>query len=283
MEVLKKERIENKMEIAKLEEIAKQVRREIISMLGIAGSGHPGGSLSSVEILVSLYFSVMRHDPYKNPSWEERDRFLLSKGHSCPALYSCLALSGYFPLEELKTLRKFPTRLQGHPAIDKNLPGIEICSGSLGLGLSVSLGIALGAKLDGKDYRIYCLLGDGEVNEGQVWEAAMAASHYKLDNLCAIIDANNFQLDGKVEEVMNLHPLGEKWKAFNWYVLEVDGHNFSSLLAAFEKAKENKGQPTVIIAHTVKGKGVSFMENENEWHGKAPSPQQVEQALKELI
>ena len=265
--------------IRELEEEAREIRRLIVEMISQAGSGHPGGSLSSADILTCLYFSVMRHNP-KDPDWPERDRFHLSKGHCCPALYAVLAEQGYFPKEELMNLRKFGSMLQGHP--DRHTPGIEVCSGSLGQGLSVALGMSLAAKIDNKDYRVYCLLGDGEIQEGNIWEAAMAAAHYKCDSLCAILDYNGFQIDGRVSEVMSLHPLAEKWRGFGWYVIEVDGHNMAALHKAFDTAKKIKEKPTVIIAKTIKGKGVSFMENVVDFHGRAPSADETGLALREL-
>ena len=258
---------------------ATEIRKLIIEMLARAGSGHPGGSLSSSDIITCLYFEVMHNDP-KNPAWPDRDRFHLSKGHCCPALYAALSLSGYFPRETLWTLRKFNSMLQGHP--DKRVPGIEVASGSLGQGLSVALGMALSAKVDKKGYRVYCLMGDGEIQEGNVWEAAMAAAHFKADNLCAIIDYNHFQIDGRTDVVMNLEPLLNKWEAFGWHVISCDGHNIKELLEAFAAAKMVKLKPTVIIAHTVKGKGVSFMEHVVDFHGRAPTEKEREIALKEL-
>ncbi|MCD6590455.1 MAG: transketolase [Candidatus Aenigmarchaeota archaeon] len=264
-----------------LKAVANNIRKDIIKMTAEAGSGHPGGSLSCVEILVSLYFSVMNHKP-EDPEWEGRDRFVLSKGHAAPALYAVLARSGYFPLEELATLRKLNSRLQGHPH-RKSLPGIEASTGSLGQGFSIAVGMALGLKSDSRPNKVYVLLGDGEIQEGQVWEAANTASHYKLDNLIAILDHNGLQIDGHVKDVMNIYPIEKKWEAFGWDVITVDdGHDFEKLLAAFEKAKQQKGRPTIIIANTVKGKGVSFMENRAEWHGKAPTKEQAEIALREL-
>jgi transketolase len=249
-------------------------------MIGKAGSGHPGGSLSAVEIVVALLFKVMRHDPSR-PDWEDRDRFILSKGHAAPLLYAALAESGYFPVEELSTLRRWGSRLQGHT--DRTLtPGVEMSSGSLGQGLSFGLGAALAARLDARPYRVYVLLGDGECNEGQVWEAAMASSHFKVDNLAAIVDHNGQQIDGWNREIMNLEPLPKRWRSFGWHVLEVDGHNLSQILLALKEARAVKGQPTVIIAHTIKGKGVSFMENNLEFHGRAPTPEEMEKALAEL-
>ncbi len=249
-------------------------------MIGKAGSGHPGGSLSAVEVLVALYFRVMRHRP-QEPRWPERDRFILSKGHAAPALYAVLAEAGYFPGKELLTLRQLGSRLQGHPDMTKT-PGVEMSAGSVGMGLSFAIGTALAARLDGKPYRTYVLLGDGECDEGQVWEAAMFAAHHKVDNLTAIVDRNEIQLTTWTRQVMGLEPLADKWRAFGWQVMEIDGHDLSAVLAALREAQGVKGKPTVIISHTVKGKGVSFMENNPAFHGKAPSPQQVEQALKEL-
>lgn len=263
-----------------LEDKAKQARRHIIRMLGKAGSGHPGGSLSAIDIIVALYYGKLRHDP-QNPAWPDRDRFVLSKGHSCPALYAVLAETGYFPVSELDTLRQFGTRLQGHP--DCHLtPGIEISSGSLGQGLSVGLGMALAAKIDKKDYRVYVMLGDGEIEEGQIWEAAMAASHYGLDNLCAIIDNNGLQIDGPINQVMSPLPIPDKWLAFGWNVIQINGHDMKKILQAYDEAETLKGKPTAIIAKTIKGKGVSFMEGDADWHGKAPNKEQTEAALVEL-
>lgn len=260
--------------------MAKKLRRHIVTTTGKAGSGHPGGSLSAVEIITALYFKVLRHDP-KNPRWPDRDRFILSKGHAAPLLYAVLAERGYFPVEELSTLRKLNSRLQGHADMTAT-PGVEMSSGSLGQGLSFGIGVALAGRLDKKDYRVYVLLGDGECDEGQVWEAAMASAHYKLDNLVAIVDHNDLQLDGPNCEIMNLEPLPEKFRAFGWHPIEVDGHNLSQLIAAFAEAKQAKGRPTAIIAHTVKGKGVSFMERNLDFHGKAPTAAEMEKALEEL-
>lgn len=265
--------------IRELEEKARQIRVMVVQMLARAGSGHPGGSLSSADILTCLYFFVLRHNP-KDPAWPERDRFHLSKGHCCPALYAVLAEIGYFPKSELMNLRKMGCMLQGHP--ERHTPGIEVCSGSLGQGLSVALGMSLAAKIDKKDYRAYCLMGDGEIQEGNIWEAAMAAAHYKCDNLCAILDYNNFQIDGRVSDVMAVEPLVEKWRGFGWHVLEIDGHNMAAIYKAFDAAKKIKGRPTIIIAKTIKGKGVSFMENVVDFHGRAPSQDETRQALGEL-
>jgi len=268
------------LSVKQMQALAKRIRRHIISMIGKAGSGHPGGSLSAVEILTSLYFAVLRHNP-SDPQWSDRDRFILSKGHAAPLLYAVLAECGYFPVDELLSLRQLDSRLQGHT--DRTLtPGVEMSAGSLGQGLSFAIGVALAGRLNLKDYRVYVLLGDGECNEGQVWEAAMAAAHFKLDNLVAIVDNNGQQIDGWNREVMNIEPFGEKWQAFGWHILEVNGHDITQLIQAYRQARQVKGKATVIIAHTIKGKGVSFMENNPDFHGKAPNAEQVEIALKEL-
>ncbi len=266
-------------EIKFLEDKARHIRRLIIRMLVKAGSGHPGGSLSSTDIIAALYFKVLRHKP-NEPAWPQRDRFHLSKGHCCPALYAALSEAGYFSEEHLWTLRKMGSILQGHP--DRRTPGIEVASGSLGQGLSVALGMSLAGRMDNKDYRVYCLMGDGETQEGNVWEAAMACSHYKCDNLCAIIDCNGLQIDGCTGEIMNLEPVADKWRSFGWNVLEINGHSMPEILKAFEAAKAVKGRPSIIIARTTKGKGVSFMENVVEFHGRAPTKEEAEKALKEL-
>ena len=264
----------------KMEAIAKRLRRHIITMTGKAGSGHPGGSLSAVEIVTTLYFGILKHKP-SDPCWADRDRFILSKGHAAPLLYATLAECGYFPLEELLTLRQLDSCLQGHT--DCTLcRGVEMSAGALGQGLSFALGVALASRLNSQKYRIYVLLGDGECDEGQIWEGAMAAAHFKLDNLVAIVDNNGLQIDGWNRDVMNLDPFNQKWQAFGWHVIEVDGHDFAQLTDAFNQAKLVKGQPSVIIAHTIKGKGVSFMENNPNFHGKAPTAAEVETALKEL-
>ncbi|MDP9751548.1 transketolase [Thermoanaerobacter pentosaceus] len=263
-----------------LKQKAKEIRKDIITMIAEAGSGHPGGSLSCTDILTILYFDKMNIDP-ENPKWEERDRLVLSKGHAAPALYAVLSERGYFPKEELKTLRQLHSILQGHPDM-KSTPGVDMTTGSLGQGLSAANGMAIAGKLDNKNYRVYVILGDGEIQEGQIWEAAMTAAHYKLDNLTAILDYNGLQIDGKNEDVMNIAPVKEKFKAFGWNVIEVDGHNFEELDKAIEEAKETKGKPTIIIAKTIKGKGVSFMENRVEWHGVAPKKEEAEKALAEL-
>ena len=271
------------MESTKLEllqSVAKKIRVGIIESTHAAKSGHPGGSLSITDVMTYLYFSEMNVDP-KNPSDPCRDRFVMSKGHCAPALYSTLAQKGYFPVEELITLRKIGSRLQGHPDMTLT-PGVDMSAGSLGLGISSAAGMALAAKMDGKDYRVYTVIGDGESEEGQVWEACMFAAHYKLDNLCVIIDWNGLQIDGTVEEVMNPTPHDKKLEAFGFHVISIDGHDFNAIEAAFNEAKSVKGKPTAIIAKTVKGKGVSFMENKVNWHGSAPNDEQYEQALAEL-
>ena len=271
---------ETEEKIIALKKKAKEIRKDDLTMIAKAGSGHPGGSLSLVEILTALFYGgILKHDP-KNPEWADRDRLVLSKGHGCPALYVLLAHRGYFPRELLWTLRQLGSPLQGHP--HRGLAGIETSSGSLGQGLSIANGMALAAKLDQKSYRMYCMTGDGEIQEGQIWEAAMTAGHYKLDNLCAIVDANGVQQNGPVAQIKNLEPLPEKWRSFGWHAIEVNGHKFSELLSAFQEASTVKGKPTVVIARTVKGKGVSFMEGRSEWHGKAPNPEQLAQALKEI-
>ncbi len=266
-------------QIKELEEKAKQIRRLIIQMLAKAGSGHPGGSLSSTDLITALYFSVLRHNP-KNPDWPDRDRFHMSKGHCCPLWYAVLAESGYFPIERLWTLRQLGSMLQGHP--DRRAPGIDVASGSLGQGLSVALGMSLAARIDKKDYRVYCLLGDGEIQEGNIWEAAMAATHYQCGNLCAVLDYNGFQIDGRTKDIMNLEPLAAKWQAFGWHTIEIDGHNMKEILSAYAEAETIKDKPAIIIAHTIKGKGVSFMENVLDFHGRAPTKEEAEKALKEL-
>ena len=262
-----------------LKALAKQIRKDILIMLSKAGSGHTGGSLSCVEIILSLYAGILRYDP-KNPKWEKRDKFILSKGHGCPALYAILANFGYFPKQELSTLRKLGSNLQGHPQL--GLPGLEASTGSLGMGLSIANGMALSAKLDKKDTKVFCLMGDGEVNEGQIWEAAMTAAHYDLDNLCGIIDFNKLQIDGFVCDVMDTKHLKEKWNSFGWEVFEVDGHDFMQLLDAYKKAGHIKEKPSLILAHTIKGKGVSFIENKARWHGIAPKQDELKKALNEL-
>ena len=263
-----------------LKSISKEIRKDIVKMLTESASGHPGGSLSATDIMTVLFFKEMNLDP-DNEKDPNRDRFVLSKGHAAPVLYSALARRGYFPVEELSTLRKFKSRLQGHPSI-QYLPGIDMSTGSLGQGISAAVGMALAGKIDKKDYRVYTILGDGELEEGQVWEAAMCAAHYKLNNLTAFIDFNGLQIDGDITKVMNPCPIDKKFEAFGWNVLVIDGHNYEEIIDAIEKAKECKDKPTVVVCNTVKGKGVSFMENQAAWHGTAPSKEQCEVALNEL-
>lgn len=268
------------MNISALESTAKEMRREIIKMITAAASGHPGGSLSAADILTVLYFDKMNIRP-EEPKWEGRDYFVLSKGHAAPALYAALALRGFFPKEELAGLRKLGSRLQGHPVSTK-CPGVDVSTGSLGQGVSVACGIAKGLKIDGKPNRVYTLLGDGECQEGQVWEALMFAAHYKLNNLTVIIDHNRLQIDGNVDDVMATSPLDQKLDAFGFNVLQINGHNLESIATAIDRARECTHKPTAIIANTVKGRGVSFMENQAGWHGSAPKPEEAEQALHEL-
>lgn len=266
--------------IRNLEDKARKMREDIVIMVGAAQSGHPGGSLSAADIVSSLYFHVMRYD-VNNPKWPDRDRFVLSKGHASPVLYAALAEAGFYPKEEIITFRNINSRLQGHPDM-KKLSGVEFTTGSLGQGLSGANGMALAGKLDKKDYRVFCLIGDGESEEGQIWEAAMAAAHYKLDNMVGITDYNGLQIDGPNCEVMTVAPLPDKWRAFGWNVIEIDGHDYTQILDALSPESKVEGKPTMIIAHTIKGKGVSFMENMCDWHGKAPNEEQVNQALAEL-
>ncbi|HJU91028.1 MAG TPA: transketolase [Gemmatimonadaceae bacterium] len=267
--------------VHELEGIARSLRRHIVRMIAAANSGHPGGSLSAVEIITALYFGgVLRHDP-KRPDWPDRDRFILSKGHGVPAQYAALAESGYFPVSELTTLRQVNSRLQGHP-VQGSLPGIEASTGSLGQGLSIGIGHAIAARLDGRHYRTYVLLGDGECQEGQVWEAALTAPNYELSTLTAIVDVNRYQLDGAVEDINSLEPFADKWRAYRWHVLVIDGHDLVAVLNALHDAREPRDVPTCILARTVKGKGVTFMENNNEFHGKAPNKEQLEVALSQL-
>ncbi len=270
----------SEQEIHRLEEIATRIRRSIVTTISEAGVGHPGGSLSAADILTALYFHVMRIDSQR-PDWEDRDRFILSKGHGAVGLYSTLAERGYYSKELLKTFGRIDSKLQVHPDMHK-LPGIEISSGALGQGLSVALGIALAARLDEKPFHVYCLIGDGESQEGQIWEAAMAAAHYKVDNLTGILDYNRVQLIGSLEEVMDVAPVPDKWRSFGWRVIEIDGHDMHQILDALETAKETKVQPCMVVAHTIKGKGVSYMEGQAAWHGKPPSEEQLAQALAEL-
>jgi len=263
-----------------LKKQAKLVRVEILKMLTLAGSGHTGGSLSAADVVTALYFSKMRYKP-DNPGWAERDRFILSKGHAAPLLYAVLAMAGYFDKTVLKTLRKLGSPLQGHPC-SRVLPGVEISTGSLGQGLSISNGIAIGLKMDNLGSRVYCLMGDGEIQEGQVWEAAMTAAHYKLDNLCAIIDLNGLQIDGPVSKVKAIEPVASKWSAFGWNVVDIDGNDMKEILEALDEAETVKRKPSVILAHTIKGKGVSFFEGKVEYHGIVPTPEELEKALKEM-
>lgn len=268
------------MNINELKNHSNNIRKNIIKMVGTAGSGHPGGSLSITDILTVLYFEKMNID-VKNPNYVDRDRFVLSKGHAAPALYSVLAERGYYSEEELLSLRKIGSKFQGHPDM-KKVEGVDMSTGSLGQGLSAANGMAIAGKLNKKDYTVYTILGDGEIQEGQIWEAAMTSSHYKLDNVVAFVDYNGLQIDGSNEEVMNVSPIDKKFEAFGWDVKVVDGHDFEEISKAIDKAKEVKGRPSVIIAKTIKGKGVSFMENNVAWHGSAPNSEQMEQALSEL-
>lgn len=263
-----------------LKEQAKQIRRDIVSMVGAAKSGHPGGSLSAAEILTYLYFEEMNVNPAE-PKWEDRDRFVLSKGHAAPVLYAALARRGFFPAEDLMSLRKIGSHLQGHPDM-KKVPGVDMSTGSLGTGFSAATGIALACQLDKKPSYVYTLLGDGELQEGQVWEAAMSAAHYKLDNLIAFVDNNGLQIDGNIDDVLSPNPIDAKFAAFGWHVQVIDGHDFAQIADAVKAAKAAVGKPSVIVAKTVKGKGVSYMENQAGWHGSAPNAEQVAQAMEEL-
>jgi transketolase len=265
---------------AELAAISKRVRRHIIEMITAAKSGHPGGSLSATETVVTLFFDIMKHDP-ANPKWADRDRFVLGKGHACPVLYSVMAECGYTPIDQLNTFRRLGSIYQGHPDV-RFIPALEASTGSLGQGLSLGLGMALAAKLNQSPSRSYVVLGDGEIQEGQVWEAAMFGAFHKVDNCVCIVDYNKIQLDGFVKDIMPLDPLAEKWKSFGWHVIEVDGHDIEALQKAFHEAETVKGKPTCVLANTVKGKGVSFMENNPKWHGSAPSKEECELALKEL-
>ena len=272
-------------DIQHLKKITQEIRVDIIRMLTEAGSGHPGGSLSAAEIVTALYFHKMRHRP-QDPFWADRDRFVLSKGHCCPVLYVALAKTGYFPQEELLTLRKLGSRLQGHPYPGRpgeRLPGVEAATGSLGQGLSIAIGMALAGRLAKKTYRVYAMLGDGECQAGQIWEAAMLAPKYQLDSLCAIVDRNKIQNDDFVESTLSLEPFRAKWEAFGWHVIEVNGHDIVQVLEALEAAEAIKGKPTVVIADTIKGKGVSFMENNPDWHGKAPTREESDRAIREIL
>ena len=262
-----------------LQKRANDVRKGIVTAVHSAKAGHPGGSLSAADVYTYLYFEEMNIDP-KDPDKEDRDRFVLSKGHTAPGLYSTLANRGFFPVEDLKTLRKLGSYLQGHPSI--HIPGVDMASGSLGQGISAAVGMALGAKMNNKSFRVYTLLGDGEIQEGQVWEAAMFAGHRKLDNLCVIVDNNNLQIDGPIDQVCSPYPIDKKFEAFNFHVINVDAHDFDALRAAFKEAKETKGMPTCLVVHSLKGKGVSFMENNVGWHGKAPNDEEYAVAMADL-
>ena len=268
------------MSVEELEKMAVIIRCDIIDMICTAAAGHPGGSLSATDVVTALYFRVMRIDP-KNPEWPDRDRFILSKGHACPVWYAALAERGYFDKAHLKTLRQMGSILQGHPDMRKT-PGIDMTAGSLGHGLSAGLGMALSGKLRHKDYHVFVVIGDGESQEGSIWEAAMAAPRFKLDNLTAILDYNHLQNDYSVDDIMPIEPVVDKWQAFGWNVIDIDGHNMAQVVQALEEAKSHQGAPTIVVANTVKGKGVSYMENVCEWHGKAPCQEEADQALKEL-
>jgi len=265
-----------------LEAISLQIRQDVVRSLAAAGSGHLGGSLGLADVFTVLYFNMMNHQP-ENPSWPDRDRLVLSIGHVAPVLYATLATAGYFPKEELLTLRKLGSRLQGHPGRDHGLAGLELSAGSLGQGISVAVGMAISAKMDKKKHRIFCINGDGELQEGSVWEAAMSAAHYKLDNLTVIVDRNKLQIDGKVSDVMEIEPLKEKWEAFGWEVNECDGNNIAEIFQTFENVDYTNGKPTVIIANTIMGKGVKSIENDYNWHGKAPSTAEADQFIRELL
>jgi transketolase len=267
-------------DIKNLENIASILRHNVLIALCKAGSGHPGGALSAADFFAALYFAELRHDP-KNPKWQGRDRVFLSKGHACPILYASLAESGYFPQEELKKLRKIDSMLQGHPHMEKT-PGVEVSSGSLGHGLGIANGCAMALRMDSNDARVYVALGDGEIQEGSVWEAIMTSAHRKLDNIFLWVDSNNLQIDGKVEDVKGVMPLADKFKAFNWHVIEIDGNSIEQNIKAFKEARTVKGKPTCVVAKTVKGKGVCFMENKAEWHGVAPNKEQLDAALKDI-
>jgi len=267
-------------DIEELKSVAKKIRINILHMLTQSGSGHTGGSLSAADVATAIYFSKMKFDP-ANPKWEERDRFIMSKGHAAPLIYSIMAEAGYFPRETIDTLRKVESPLQGHPCCQK-LPGIEVSTGSLGQGLSVSNGMALGLRLDKNPARVFCIMGDGETQEGQVWEAAMTAAHYNIDNLCAVVDSNELQIDGAVEDVMGIQPIHDKWEAFGWHVITIDGHDMKSIVDALDEAENTKGKPTVIIANTTKGKGSVIFEDKVEFHGVTPTREEFEAAVKEI-
>jgi transketolase len=271
--------MEERMNNLELQKRANEVRKGIVTAVHSAKAGHPGGSLSAADVFTFLYFEEMNIDP-KNPQKEDRDRFVLSKGHTAPGLYSALANRGYFPVEDLKTLRHLGSYLQGHPSL--HIPGVDMSSGSLGQGISAAVGMALGARMQGKTFRVYTLLGDGELEEGQVWEASMFAGHRKLDNLCVIVDNNNLQIDGPIDQVCSPYPIDKKFEAFNFHVINVDAHDFDALRAAFKEARETKGMPTCIVLHSLKGKGVSYMENSVDWHGKAPNDEEYAVAMADL-
>jgi transketolase len=272
--------LQKPMSVKELEQMAVTIRCDIIDMICTAAAGHPGGSLSAADVVTALYFRVMRIDP-KNPDWPDRDRFILSKGHACPVWYAALAERGYFDKSHLKTLRQMGSILQGHPDMRKT-PGIDMTTGSLGHGLSAGLGMALSGKLQQKDYHVFVIIGDGESQEGSIWEASMAAPNFKLDNLTAILDYNHLQNDYSVDDIMPIHPAVDKWQAFGWHVLDIDGHDMAQVVQALEEAKAHQGAPTMIVANTVKGKGVSYMENVCEWHGRAPCQEEADRALEEL-
>ncbi len=265
-----------------LSKISREIRMDIVRSLAHAGSGHTGGSLGLADIFTALYFKILNHNP-EDPEWDERDRVVLSIGHVAPILYATLAHGGYFPKSELMTLRKLGTRLQGHPGRDHGLPGIELSAGSLGQGLSVAVGMALASKIDNRNNHIFCIMGDGELQEGSIWEAAMSASHHKLDNLIGIVDRNNLQIDGPTSKVMELEPLKDKWLSFGWNVISCDGHDFSDITRSFEVAKNQNGNPTVILAKTIMGKGVKEIENNHAWHGKPPTPEQVDRFINQIM
>jgi transketolase len=267
-------------DINQLKEISKKIRINILHMLTLSGSGHTGGSLSAADIATAIYFSKMKFDP-ANPKWDERDRFIMSKGHAAPLIYALMAEAGYFPMETIDTLRKVESPLQGHPCCQK-LPGIEVSTGSLGQGLSVANGMALGLRLDNNPARVYCIMGDGEIQEGQVWEAAMTAAHYNIDSLCAVVDANELQIDGAVEDVMGIQPIHDKWEAFGWHAINIDGHDMESIIGALDEAENTKGKPSIIIANTTKGKGSVLFEDKVQFHGVTPTKEEFDQAVKEI-
>ncbi|MBE9491254.1 MAG: transketolase [Bacteroidetes bacterium] len=267
--------------IQQLRDLSFHVRKDVIRSLAEAGSGHLGGSLGLADIFTVLYFNILNHDPQR-PDWKDRDRLILSIGHVAPVLYASLARAGYFPIEELQTLRKLGSRLQGHPGKDHGLPGLELSAGSLGQGLSVAVGTAISGKIDNKTWRVYSIHGDGELQEGSIWEAAMSAAHYKLDNLVSLVDRNNVQIDGNTKDVMDLEPLADKWKSFGWHVLNCNGHDHKDIILAYEQARKTKDKPTVILAKTHMGKGVRSIEDNHTWHGKAPSAKQADKFIKEL-